>query len=365
MRIAFIALIGIHGLIHLLGPAKAFGWADVSQLRMPISPIGGVLWMIAALLLVATAVMVAAGATHWWWIGIAAILLSQVLITQSWSDAKFGTLANLVILLPLVIAAADARPGSFRAQFARDRDRLLARPVVPPTVVVEQDLVALPPLVQAYLRRSGVVGRPHVRNVHVRFSAQMRSSATAAWMTSTADEYAFFNPPGRLFAMQASRAGIPFDVLHEYIDSAATFRVRIAGLFPMVDMSGPTITNDETVTVMNDILVFAPAAILELPFSFETTGDHTVRATFRNAGFTVAAVLTFDAAGDLVGFRSSDRSHGREGGAADWSTPITGYQVVDGIRVGTRGDANWIEPDGREWTYGRFEIVSLAYNVGK
>lgn len=275
----------------------------------------------------------------------------------------FAILTGVRRLIHLVLAAADARPGSFRAQFARDRDRLLARATVPPTIVTEQDLAGLPPLVQSYLRRSGVVGRPHVQNAHVRFAAQMRSSATSPWMTATANEYAFFDPPGRLFAMQASRAGIPFDVLHEYIDSAATFRVRIAGLFPMVNLSGPTVTNDETVTIMNDILVFAPGAVLDLPFTFTPTGEHTVRATFRNAGFTVAATLTFDAAGDLVGFRSSDRSHGREGGPADWSTPISAYREVDGIRVGTRGDANWIEPDGREWTYGRFEIVSIAYNV--
>lgn len=364
MRIALIALLALHGLIHFLGPAKASGWATVPQLRTPITQVSGALWLLAGMLLVGAAITFAIGARQWWWFGVPAVLLSQLLITQAWSDAKFGTLANIVVAIPLLIAAADARPGSFRAQFARDRDRLLARTAAPAAPVTEQDVAALPPLMQMYLRRSGVVGRPHVRNVHVQFKAQMRSSATSPWMPSTADEYAFVNPPGRLFAMKASRAGVPFDVLHEYIDTAATFRVKVAGLIPMVDKSGPELTNDETVTVMNDILVFAPAAVLDLPFTFETTGDHTVRATFRNAGFTVAAMLTFDAAGDLVGFVSSDRSHGLAGGAADWSTPISGYREVTGIRVGSLGEANWIDKSG-EWTYGRFEIVSIAYNVAK
>ena len=39
--------------------------------------------------------------------------------------------------------------------------------------------------------------------------------------------------------------------------------------------------------------------------------------------------------------------------------------MVNGIRVGTRGDATWIEPDGREWTYGRFTIREIAYNVDR
>lgn len=37
---------------------------------------------------------------------------------------------------------------------------------------------------------------------------------------------------------------------------------------------------------------------------------------------------------------------------------------MDGIRIGAHGDANWIEPAG-EWTYGCFEITSVAYNVAR
>ncbi|MBC8088318.1 MAG: hypothetical protein H7Z40_13700, partial [Phycisphaerae bacterium] len=55
-------------------------------------------------------------------------------------------------------------------------------------------------------------------------------------------------------------------------------------------------------------------------------------------------------------------AHDREEGPAIWSTPISGYRQVDGIRIGTLGDANWIDAAG-EWTYGRFQIVSIAYNV--
>ena len=73
-------------------------------------------------------------------------------------------------------------------------------------------------------------------------------------------------------------------------------------------------------------------------------------------------MLTFDADGDLVGFSSADRAHARDQGAATWSTPISAYAVVDGIRIGTHGDANWVDSAG-EWTYGRFAIRSIAYNV--
>jgi hypothetical protein len=272
-----------------------------------------------------------------------------------------------VLLAPIIIflllpRMLRARPGSFRSRFARDRRALLARPVPAALVVTEADLAPLPRLVQNYLRRVGVVGRPRVRNLRVVFDAQMRSSATSPWMQATATQYEFFAPPARLFHMNASRGGVPIDVLHQYVDGAAAFQVRVAGLIPMVKKSGTGITHDETVTLMNDVLVLAPAAVLDLPFTFEQLDERTTRATFSNASFVVAATLTFDDDGDLVGFVSEDRAHDREGGAAIWSTPISAYEEVDGIRVGTHGETNWIDATG-EWTYGRFVIRSIAYNV--
>jgi hypothetical protein len=217
---------------------------------------------------------------------------------------------------------------------------------------------------QIYLRRTGAVGRPRIRNLRVLFRAQMRSSATAPWMEATATQYEFFDPPARLFYMNATRSGIPFDIFHRYVDGAATFQVRIASLFSVVDKQGVVLTRAETVTLMNDIVVMAPAAVLELPFSFQAAGERTLDATFTNAGNTVAARLTFDAAGDLVGFLSPDRTQEDQHGSRNvpWSTPISGYREVDGIRVGALGDANWVETTG-EWTYGKFAIQSIAYNV--
>ncbi|MCC7054273.1 MAG: hypothetical protein IT355_13485 [Gemmatimonadaceae bacterium] len=366
MKIAFAVLLALHGLLHLIGPAKAFGSWDMTQLRLPISPIGGALWLLAAVLMVAAAITVLVGARWWWWLALPAVVLSQLLIMQAWSDARFGTLANLLIVGPVLLAALDARPGSFRSRFSRDSATLLARPVASAPVVTNADLAVLPPLLQRYLRNVGAVGRPHIHNMRVVFDAQMRSSAAAPWMASTATQYESFNPPARLFHMTASRSGVPFDVYHRYVDGAATFQVKVAGLYPMVNQGGPVMTRAETVTLMNDIVVMAPAAVLDLPFTYTTLGPHALRATFTNAGFTVAATLTFDDAGDLVGFLSTDRAQvdGATVTHVPWSTPISAYAEVDGHRVGTRGDANWIPSTG-EWTYGRFLIRELGYNVTK
>jgi hypothetical protein len=36
---------------------------------------------------------------HWWWAaGLLAVVISQALIIMNWQDAKFGTIANIIIL---------------------------------------------------------------------------------------------------------------------------------------------------------------------------------------------------------------------------------------------------------------------------
>jgi len=67
----------------------------------------------------------------------------------------------------------EGRSGSFHSRFVRDRTLLLRSDDGEIPALTEADLASLPPLMQVYVRRSGAVGRPRVRNVRVEFDAQM------------------------------------------------------------------------------------------------------------------------------------------------------------------------------------------------
>ena len=92
--------------------------------------------------------------------------------------------------------------------------------------------------------------------------------------------------------------------------------------------------------------------------------DTRRRVRRSGVGHRVSATLSFDPAGDLIGFVSDDRWQVAPPSPLNvpWSTPLSNYREVDGTRVATHGDANWLAPSG-EWTYGRFDILALAYNV--
>jgi len=57
MRIVLAVILVIHGVIHAMGFMKAFGFAEMAQLREPISKPMGLVWLFAGFLCVASAVM--------------------------------------------------------------------------------------------------------------------------------------------------------------------------------------------------------------------------------------------------------------------------------------------------------------------
>lgn len=244
-------------------------------------------------------------------------------------------------------------------------DRGLSR-WAPTAQITESDVGRLPAPVQLYLRRANVIGRPRVHNVRARWRGVMRSKPSGAWMPIRAEQVDFFDEPSRIFLMEASRGGLPFEALHLYIGSSATMRVRVGSLVDVVDARGPRMTRSETVTLFNDMCVLAPGSLVDADVRWTPIDDRKVGATFSNAGNTISAELLFSADGDLVGFSSNDRDQTDDGKtyrSLPWSTPLRDYRDFGGARLAAHGDAIWREAQG-EWVYAQFELEEIQYNVG-
>lgn len=141
VRWALVTVLALHGLLHVLGLLKGFGWAQVSQLQEPIGQAAGVVWLSAALLVLAAAGLLATGVPTWWWAGaLVAAAVSQIAIVTSWSDAKAGTAVNVLLVLAAVYAFASAGPTSFPVVDAAGPEMDRGE-----TVTVFNDLVMLAP----------------------------------------------------------------------------------------------------------------------------------------------------------------------------------------------------------------------------
>ncbi len=363
MRIALSIVLTLHGIISVLGFVKAFSLAPLPQLALPITKAMGLVWLASAALLIAGAVALGAQWSWCWVAALAGAALSQLAIVRSWSDARFGTLGNILALLVAFYAAFAWGPFGLRAEFARRSARALDAAGVRP-VVTDADLAPLPALVQRYLRYVGVVGRPAPRAFRVRFNGRIRSDASAPWMPFSGEQLSVVRPATRLFFMQASRAGVPFDALHAYENNAARMRVKVLAIAPMVDASGVAFSRTETVTLFNDLCIMAPAALIDAGIQWRPVDERSVEATFTNGPHSVRATLVFDGTGALVNFFSDDRpalaSDNETFVAQRWSTPVSEYRPQAGVRLASRGEARYRAQSG-EFAYIEFGDLQITY----
>lgn len=369
MKYVFSVVLAVHGLIHLIGFVKAFSLANVPSIHVDVSRPAGVVWLVTAIMFVIAAILVVTSSSSWWIFGSLAVIPSQVLIIQTWSDSKYGTIVNCVILIPLVISMLSVAPWSFARRFESDVATSLQQSVKNVSLtnkpLTENDIHHLPDIVQQYLHFTGSVGRSRIWNYRVSMKGRLRSEPSSDWMEMQVQQHSFVRPNARHFLVHASMYGVPADAYHCFVASSATFTVKVANLFTTVSASGPEMNQSETVTLLNDMFLLAPATLIDSNISWELIDSLTVQATFSHAGNVVHAVVTFDSDGKLRNFISDDRYRTVDGVSYErlrWSTPVHEWRTFDGRKIAARATALWSLPSG-DFPYAEFDIQDVIYNV--
>lgn len=359
IRYFLAALLGLHGLIHFMGFTKAFHLAQIDRLAREISKPAGALWLLTGLLLVAAAVLLLFK-KEWWPFALVAAILSQALIFTVWSDAKFGSIANAILLLAALLAFGARR---FERTFQEDARHALKRSdSIQTPLVTESDLQHLPAPVGKYLRYAGVIGKPRVLNMKITFEGEMRDRGKA-YFPFRSVQYNCFDQPTRLFFMKARMFGVTVPGYHAYQNGVATMQVKLFGLLPVVDLEGDILNKAETVTVFNDMCLMAPATLIDRNIRWETIDSLSAKAVFTCNGISIGATLFFNEAGQLTNFVSDDRYAVADMKQYRFSTPVRDYQTIHGYQVMTYGEAVWHYPEGA-FTYGKFRLRDVEYNVG-
>jgi hypothetical protein len=363
-RFLFFIILFFHGSIHLMGFFKSLNSAAIAQLQVPVSQIAGIFWLVAALIFVASAVLFLLRNPKWWIPALTALVISQILVIIAWPDARYGTLANLVVLIPVVFSALESLPTDYRQRYRKDVARLLNDNRTN-ELLTEADMAHLPSAIIRYLRFAGAVGKPKVFNFRAEFSGTMRQKPRGSWLKIKSQQFNFFHDPARLFYIESSMFGIPFDGYHYYIGEHAVMQIRLANLFQMVDARGEKMDQGETVTLFNDMCLLAPATLIDNRIQWQEISEKQVEATFQLHNQTIHATLTFNEEGALTDFISNDRyacADGKTYESYPWSTPVARYKDSEGRKIPAYGEAVWHMPDG-PFPYARFKIRCLSYNL--
>lgn len=359
MRITFILILVFHGLIHLFGFSKAFGIYEFREITSDISKQMGILWLLTAIIFIVTLILYAAKFNFWWLFALIAIILSQILIIYFWKDAKYGTIANLIILFVSIIGFQSWNfENKYRNDFIRGIKRTQS---TEDEILTIEDIQHLPAIVQKYIGYVGAINNPKVKNVKAVFEAEMRSK-TQDWFKLTAEQHNFFDKYERLFFLKAKVKGLPTQGYHLYKNGKSGMTIKLLSIIPVVKASGDEMYEAETVTLLNDMCFLAPATLIDERIKWEEIGSESVKATFTNNGTTVSAILFFSDNGQLVNFESLDRYEINEMKKYKFSTPFKNYKPINGFNLAHYGEAIWHYPEG-EFVYGRYQLKDIQYNV--
>ncbi|HMO12534.1 MAG TPA: hypothetical protein PKD64_03005 [Pirellulaceae bacterium] len=359
MQLIFFGLLVVHGLIHSLGFLKAFNIIQVKELTQEISRSLGALWLLAAIAMILAGVGFLFGIQTWWVNAILAIVLSQALIYRSWQDAKWGTIINIIVFVAAILSWGSWR---FEQEFRRDvKTRLASIQDSSQDVITPEDLAALPSPVRRYLELVGVVGRPKVQNYRVTLSGRMRSKARE-YFRFRSEQYNFTGTPTRLFFMKGQMFGVTVPGYHRYTEQQAIMDIRLFGLISVIRYDGDLITRSDTVTLLNDMCLMAPATLIDKRIAWQEIDELTAKATFTNENITVSATLHFDEEGKLVDFVSDDRWEMEAMRPYRFSTPIHSYQRLGDYNLPAQGEAIWHYPDG-PFSYATIDILEVDYNL--
>lgn len=358
MRFVFMIFIIIHGLIHLIGFAKAFNFIEIQQWTHSISKSLGLLWMLAAILFIIVALLYGIQKDYWVVVTFIAIVVSQTLIIIYWKEAKFGTIANLIILVVAILYLVTV---NFKNTYRADVSLAMETTSFDETIISQSDLDSLPKIIQDYLNYVGVIGKPKLKNVHIIFEGEMREKGKD-WFPFVSEQYNFFTNPTRLFFMDAKVKGVPTYGYHAYKGKSARMLIKVLSVIPIIDIHEESLYPTETVTYFNDLCLFAPAALIDKNIQWEVINSLSVKATFKNKETTISAILYFNEVGQLTNFESNDRYSISERQNFMFSTPVKNYKNINGYNLPTYGEAIWHYPDGK-FSYGKFNLKHLAYNV--
>lgn len=223
------------------------------------------------------------------------------------------------------------------------------------------DVAGLPVPVQRGLHRAGVVDREVPGAVRVLQEGQIRTRADGRWLRFNAEEDYTLDPPGFVWNASLLLAGLKVGRATDSLaDGRGRMRVKLFGLFTVVDASGKEMDQGSLMRWLNETMWF-PAVWATDTFSWEPVNNNTAIGSVAVGDLTASAEFVFDDDGRLVDFRTDRfRSVGSGFEMTPWSTPLVEHRDFHGFELPSAGSAIWNLDHAFE--YIRIRVTDVSYS---
>ena len=361
MKFIFGFILLLHALIHLMGFVKALQFADITSLTQSISKPIGMLWLFATLLLLLSLILFLLKKEWWFVIAFLAVIISQILIILFWKDAKFGTIANVIVFLVSISAYGSYQ---FSTMVQKESAQILQGIQVENLPIIsENDIRHLPEIVKKWVRNSGVLGKEKIVSVHLKQIGDMRTKPEGKWMPFTASQH--FNVENPAFVWMTKVDAIPVVNMvgrDKLYNEEGEMLIKLASLIPVVNEGkNDKINQGAMIRFLAEICWF-PSAALNDNITWESIDATSAKATLIINGKIVSGVFAFSAEGNLVSFEAKRYYGGKDDSKLEtWHVEMLSYKTFNGITIPNKSSVTWKLKTG-DFNWLRLEITDLKFN---
>lgn len=361
MKYIFLALIFLHGAIHLMGFTKAFKLAQIEQLGTDISKISGLVWFIAFLLFVVTGIALLAKIQWWYWLAIVTVVISTALIVSVWKDAKFGIISNVFILLVALFSLLSC---AFNKKVTNEISTIMKQAdTTKISVITKEQLNDLPYPVAKWLNLSGMIGKEKINAVWLSQNIKMKMKPEQKdWNEAVAEQYFSVENPAFIWKVKMNMP--PFIKItgrDKFVDGKGEMIIKMFSLLNIVNEKGEKMDEGTLQRFLGEIVWF-PSAALSQYITWEAIDSLSAKATMNYKGTTGSGTFYFNEQGDFVKF-SALRYKGNETDAQryEWVLTVKEHSIMNSIKIPTIGEVTWMLENGN-WTWLDLEITDIRYN---
>lgn len=361
MKIALTLLLLIHGTIHLMGFASSYFSSSINKQVLGIPKPIGAIWLVVFIMFIVAASALIAN-KKWFYIAFIAAIISQILIVLVWKEAKFGTIANIIIL---VVSYSAYGNHQFNKMVKIETAEILQHINSENTTIIsEKDMLHLPEIVQKWMKNSGVIGNKKITSVRLKQKGKMKTKPNSKWLNFKAEQY--FNVEEPAFVWFTEVEFIPLLRLvgrDKLIDGEGHMFIKLAGIIPVVKEGKNEKINSASMLRYLAEITWFPSAALNDYILWETIDELTAKATLTLHGKSVSGIFKFSKHGDMQSFEAKRYyGAGEHATLETWRIKTIAYKDFNGYRIPSKSDVLWQLKDG-DFNWLNLEITEISYNT--
>ncbi|MBC8152603.1 MAG: hypothetical protein H7Z72_06805 [Bacteroidetes bacterium] len=151
-------------------------------------------------------------------------------------------------------------------------------------------LTDLPAPVQRYFRHVLKPGQTYLRTVRLRHDGQFKTNLKKDWIPITGEEYFLTDTPGYIWIGTTTW----FSARDQYVAGRGSLTVRLLGLLPIVQGSGPAYDQGEVLRWLAETAWFPTSLLPGGRAVWSPVDNHSATLTLTDHGQTVSCLMSFN-----------------------------------------------------------------------